>query len=175
MTVVDDFLNNLTALGFFEFLLPWLFTFAVVYGLLMKASLFGSDVNKKVSGVVALVLAFFIAPAAGPQLTAFFTSLGTGITVVLAGIVTFVLFAVILGVEGKFRDKGPTLWFAIGAAVVVFLMSTGGTLGILPRTLGGNTLMSILFVLVLLAVVWFVVKGDGGSAPAPAPAPANGH
>jgi len=79
MAITDDFITNLTQLGFFEFLLPWLFTFAIVYGLLMKANLF-DKVNAKVSGVLALVIAFFITPFAGPWLTNFFAVTGLGIT-----------------------------------------------------------------------------------------------
>ena len=34
------------SLGFFNFLLPWLFTFAIVYGLLAKANVFGGNNNR---------------------------------------------------------------------------------------------------------------------------------
>ena len=56
---------NLNALGFFGFLLPWIFMFAVTYGLLAKAKFFE---DTKIVGVISLVLAFFVVGFGGPWL-----------------------------------------------------------------------------------------------------------
>jgi len=69
--VTSDIVSTLSTLGFFDFLLPWLFTFAVTFGILAKSKLFGDD-TRRISVAIALVVAFFAVGFAGPQLAGFF-------------------------------------------------------------------------------------------------------
>jgi hypothetical protein len=162
MTVVDDFLNTMTQLGFFEFLLPWLFVFAIVYGLLIKLNIFG-EANQKISAILAMVLAFFTAPFAGVQLAAFFVSLGTEVTIVLAGLLTIMLFAGILGIEKGIGEIKHIKYAVVALAAIVFFIALGGE--ITNFTLGSNTVMTVVFLAVLVGAIWYVI-GGGGSAPA---------
>mgnify|MGYP001405172113 CR=1 FL=1 len=169
-SIVDTFLVNMNQLGFFDFLLPWLFTFAIVYGLLTKLNLFG-DVNPKISAVLAIVFAFFTAPFAGVYLATFFATLGTEITIVLSGLLTVMLFASILGFEGSAISKIPhAIYAVIGLGAIVFFIALGGE--IQNINLGTNTVMTAVFILVLVAAVWFIVGRNGGSASAPTSPPA---
>src|SRR3989338_2615889 len=88
---------------FYNFLLPWLFTFVIVYGLLDKVGLFG-DANQKVSLALALVAAFFVTATGGPFFAGFFAKLFIGASSFLAGILVVILFLAILGTEGKHGD-----------------------------------------------------------------------
>src|SRR3989338_7869016 len=88
--------TNLNQLGFFGFLLPFIFIFAVAYGLLMKAKYFE---DQKIIGVISLVLAFFVVGFGGPGLANFFVNLFGLATIVLAGILVIVLFVAMSGAD----------------------------------------------------------------------------
>ena len=94
---------NLNALGFFGFLLPWIFMFAVTYGLLAKAKFFE---DTKIVGVISLVLAFFVVGFGGPWLAGFFVNLFGYAAVIIAGLLVIVLFITMSGGSvGKFFDN----------------------------------------------------------------------
>ncbi len=85
---------------FYGFLLPWIFSFAIVYGLLAKANIF-DKVNRQVSVALAFVIAFFVTGIGGAQLASFFTTLFGGASVFLAGILVIVLFTSMLWTDKK--------------------------------------------------------------------------
>lgn len=156
--------NPFAMLGveFYGFLLPWIFTFAIVYGLLTKAKLFG-DVNSKISVALAFVMAFFVTAAGGPQLADFFITLFGGASAFLAGIIVIILFVAILGYgePGKFKH-----WGALAAVIVIgaalFLVSSGSLGGYIAVS---SDMASLVFWLVIIVVaVWFVTK-EKSSAP----------
>jgi hypothetical protein len=158
--------NPFAALGveFYGFLLPWIFTFAVVYGLLMKAKLFG-DVNAKISVALAFVMAFFVTAAGGPQLADFFITLFGGASAFLAGIIVIILFVSILG-YGKSGDFKH--WGALAAVIVIgaalFLVSSGSLGGYIAVS---SDMASLIFWLVIIVVaVWFVTKEKKETPPA---------
>ncbi|MBI4014931.1 MAG: hypothetical protein HY365_03170 [Candidatus Aenigmarchaeota archaeon] len=160
MTIADIFIANVEQLGFFDFLLPWLFTFAITYGLLIKADIFGAA-NAKISVVLAVVFAFFTAPFAGIFLKSFFSTLSTEMVIVLGGLLTIILFATILGIE---RSSLPyRSYAAIALGAIAFFIAIGGEVS--GIRLGSNTVMTAVFVIILLAAIGFVT----GSAPAAAP------
>ena len=73
MNPFEILVSNLNQMGFFGFLLPWLFMFAVVYGLLVKSKVLGED--QKIIGVVSLVSAFFVIGFGGVAIGTFFSNL----------------------------------------------------------------------------------------------------
>ena len=82
-------------LDFYGFFLPWIFSFAIVFGLLSKLNLFGD--NKRISAALAFVIAFFVTGVGGVQLAMFFTTIFGGASMFLAGILVIILFAAMLG------------------------------------------------------------------------------
>ncbi len=154
--IVTTLMTQLSSIGFFEFLLPWLFTFAVVYGLLMKVGVFG-DVSKKVSPVIAIVIAFFITPYAGPWLASYFSTLSTEIAIVLAGILTLVLFAGMIGFKAdELKSKKWGLPIVVVMAAIVFFFALGGEFTAV--TIGENTIMTVVFIAFLIIAVWFITS-----------------
>src|SRR3989344_7203876 len=75
---------NLRDLGFFGFLFPWILMFALTFGLLLKSKAVGED--KKILGVISMVVAFFVIGFGGPILGNFLTSVFGIATIVLAGL-----------------------------------------------------------------------------------------
>lgn len=161
---IESTLQSLSRIGFYEFLLPWLFTFAVVYGLLVKADLFGG-INKKISGILAIVIAFFVTPYAGPALTSFFATLSVVTSTVIAGIIVIILFGALIGIEGggQFlgKKKGAT-WIVIILGVITFVVAAGG------RFLGINLSSNLgtIFVILLVIAAIAYITGDSGEKPA---------
>ncbi|MBI2578694.1 MAG: hypothetical protein HYW26_03215 [Candidatus Aenigmarchaeota archaeon] len=153
---------------FYGFILPWIFTFAIVYGLLIKLNIFGEKKNDKVSAALAFVIAFFVTAVGGPQLAAFFINLFGGTSVFLAGILVVLLFGAMLGrnITDYWAKNEWALAVVVIIAVVLFLASAGG--GFLGITLSGDTATLIFAVVIVLVAAHFVMSGkDEGEKPAP--------
>lgn len=147
---------NLNALGFFGFLLPWLFMFAVVFGLLAKTKILSED--PKVSAVVSLVLAFFVIGYGGPWLANFFVNLFGVAAVVIAGILVTVLFVSMAGGDiGELMKNKAVLALVVGLGIVVFVMVLGAwTVVADPNTI------AIIVMLIVMAVAIVFITGKGG-------------
>ncbi len=160
--------NPFSVLGpeFYGFLLPWIFTFAVVYGLIKRANTFGNE-TAKVSVAVAFVAAFFVTAAGGPALAGYFITLFGGASVFIAGILVVILF---LAMVDKHSALNST--YVVGALVVIgvflFLSSSGTVLGI---NIDSQMATLIFWGIILIAVAWFMTSSAGAPAPA---APAAG-
>ena len=159
-------MEQLSALGFFEFLLPWLFTFAVVYGLLAKADLFGGA-NTRISALIGIIAAFFVTPYAGPWLASYFSTIFGGAAVVLAAILVIVLFAAMLGIKGEgLGQKKYGLPIVAIIGIVLFFFAAGGDLGFFGTpAIGDNVIMTIIFLAILVIAVWLVVGGKKEISP----------
>ncbi|MFP4115716.1 MAG: hypothetical protein ACLFTQ_00715 [Candidatus Aenigmatarchaeota archaeon] len=72
---------------FFEYALPWLLTFAIVYGFLQHYKV---PESKSARGVISIVLAFFVMPAAAPVMS-FLREVGAGLVVIVTGIIFFLV------------------------------------------------------------------------------------
>ena len=154
--------TELTNIGFYNFLLPWLLTFAIVYGLLFKANLFG-DVNKKVSGILAIVIAFFVTFYSGPVMATYFTTIFAGFATVAAAILVVVMMVALVGFkmqwEGSKNIRYGTVAVLIAIGVVLFMISAGASW--LRWTLWSNSYVTAIFIILLiLAAVAFVMGGD---------------
>ena len=148
--------------GFYGILLPFVFTFAIVYALLQKTAIAGNDTGKRVTVVIAFVIGLFVTALGGPELAAFFITLSGGAAIILAGILVILLFVALIGKEPK------TTHMVVVAAVVVigvilFLNATGAF--VIVRL--DSQIVSLIFVfIVLAAVAWFLYSADkGGSSP----------
>lgn len=168
MSFLTQLVTELQALGFYEFLLPWLLTFAIVYGLLTKTGVLGGGkMGHRVSGIVAIVAAFFITPFAGPVIASYFTTLFTGASTILAGILVIVLFAAMAGIEigwgedSNWKKNGAVLTFIIVGIVLIILAASGQFIGV--PVLGANLSAAALFMIlvVILAVAFVLVGGNG--------------
>jgi len=90
--------DNLNKMGFFGFLLPFVFTFAVVFALLLKNKF--SD-NNRINGVIALVVAFFVIGYGGPGLAAFFVNLFGMAAIIIAVLLVIIFFVAMTGTDAS--------------------------------------------------------------------------
>ena len=149
--------------NFTNFLLPWIFTFAIVYGLLFKAKIFG-DANPKISVALAFVIAFFVTATGGPQLGAFFVNIFGGAATFVAGILVVILFLTMAGYTTPTAPKAAVLAALVILGVILFLISQGPVSGF---RLDQQTASLIFWAIVILAVIYYVSQG-GQVAPPPA-------
>ena len=147
--------------GFYGILLPFIFTFAITYALLIKSPLNSNETGRRVSVVIAFVIGLFVTAIGGPELAAFFITLFGGASIIMAGILVVVLLLILVGHSGKVDSKNTIILAAvILIGVVLFLNATGSLVlfEISPQ------LSNIIFVfLVLIAVAWFLYNAGGES------------
>ena len=149
--------SNLNQLGFFGFLLPWIFIFAVAFGILVKSKVLGED--KRVDAVVSIVLAFFVVGFGGPFLADFFVSLFGIAAMIIEGILVLVLFMGVAGISlDKISDNKAVLVFFVGLALVLFFVALGG----LFVRVSNDTAATILIIIVLAAAVALITGVGGG-------------
>ncbi len=152
MATADPF-TVLTQLGpgFYGIFLPFLFTFAIVFGLLEKVKVIP---NTRINAVLAFVLGFFVAAVGGPQLAAFFISISSGAAIFLAGFLVIILMVTLFGYgkDGDFKHTA-VLAVVIIIGIVLFLSSTGSFINL---GISSDMANLIFVVIVLIAVVWFV-------------------
>ncbi|MBI4162148.1 MAG: hypothetical protein HY513_00565 [Candidatus Aenigmarchaeota archaeon] len=148
--------QNLNALGVFGFLLPWVFVFVVVYALLMKSK-FSED--KRLIGVLSLVVAFFSIGFGGPPLANFFVSLFGFGTLIIALIFIIILFLAMTGRDiSKIGDTKTLTVVAAGIGIIIFSVALGGYgVNITDSVIG------ILFIIIVLAIAIMFVTGNSGS------------
>ena len=163
-----DILNPFASIGidFYGFLLPWIFTFAIVYGLLMKTKICGEAVNKQISISLAFVMAFFVTAVGGQTLASTFISLFGGSAIFLAGILVVVLFMTMVGKTHEDLGKNVgvlVVLVIIGAAL--FLASTGNIIGL---QIDSQISATVFWLIIILAVIYLVTK-EKAETTAPAP------
>ncbi|MBI2971378.1 MAG: hypothetical protein HYY37_03115 [Candidatus Aenigmarchaeota archaeon] len=153
--------NPFAQLGpeFYGFLLPWIFTFAVVYALAGKTPV---GEKKEVAAAIALVAAFFVTAVGGPQMAAFFSALFGGSAIFLAGILVVLLFTTLAGVkwEGG-TSKMIVLIGLVLLGIFLFIASSGSAVGVL---ISPDLAALIFWGVIILAVIWMVAYKDAGGA-----------
>lgn len=155
---------SLTGADLFTGILPWLFVFAICYGLLTKINIFG-NVNKQVSIALSVVIASFAVAVGGGQIAYYFSALFGGFSMFAAGILVVLLFLAL----ASGGDKKHLVWFegsqwVLGAVIligiVLFLGSSGNALGFAIDSYWANV---VFWLIILLAIIYFVThEGMGG-------------
>lgn len=85
---MDQLPGNLPLGGeFFTYALPWLLTFAIVYGFLQHVEI---PKSSSARAVISLVLAFFVMPVAAP-IVGFLQGIGTSLILVITGVLFFLV------------------------------------------------------------------------------------
>jgi hypothetical protein len=167
--------------GIFQFYLPFIIMFAILYGLLRRAKIFGEQ--KNIDMIIALAASLFVMvfTPAGITLTEFFANFFGGTLIVFVTILAFLLITFMIAVPlggGKAPDFGKAALAAVIAggilAVGVFVLSgglaifPGLTFGVVPAVPviifpGISTADLAILIVVLLTVLAliFLARGEG--------------
>ncbi len=150
-----SFLLQLEQLGFFQYILPFLLIFAVVYAILSRINVF--ETNKGAALVVALAvgllsLQFNIVPA---FFQIIFPNLGIGVSILLVGLIlagaflpwsgegswikyvffglgALIFFVVVLSsFASPYNFLGGSWWQNYGGLIVVLLVIIGAVIGVI--------------------------------------------
>jgi hypothetical protein len=159
---------NLQSMGFFQFLFPFLLAFAILYGSLQwifKEGLGG----QRVHALISVVLAFFVMLYSAYN-TWLYTMLAEASGIWL-GMATVLLFIVVITALA-----GVNLHEVLGGApkglkylavlviiyiVIVSILGTGAYSTYLPFWLTGSDLWTVVLVIIILAIVFWFVGGEG--------------
>lgn len=134
MSVFRDALMFLDGVGVYDVVLPLLLIFSIVYAILEKTKVFGTEkvkdktvTRKNVNAMVAFVAAFFVVASA--QLVGTIHRLVADVSLVL---VTFVMFMILIGVfhkdgeiELSARWKGVFMFISFTSLALILMNALG--------------------------------------------------
>jgi len=146
-------------------ILPWIFSFAIVYGLVLRSKVFGeaSDaVARGISGIIGAVAAFLVTMAAGPSIGNFLTTISGSVVMYAAVILGIVMLFAIVNPELLRKYEGGK-----GLALIVCIIAVAGlvisylTPGATPLRISQDLIVLIITLIVIAGVVWFAVGLEG--------------
>jgi len=172
-------IEKLRGTGFFEFLLPFMLTAAIFYGLLRKSKIFGEpEKNVAVNGIVALTAAFMVwsyPVLAGvsfvDKFPVFFTQAMSAMLVMMVGLLITSMFVPPDLPEKITKMLDKRLWIVlvlgilIGGGILIssglinLFFPTGPTFGGVSEDVIMTVSVVILFFVTILIMAW---SGGGG-------------
>ena len=189
-TMASQILGNLQQMGFFDFVLPWIFAFAIVYGILVVSNIFND--NKAIYAVISMVIAFFVTNYSpyGTSLAFFFSDLfGQGIMVLAGLLVIILMLALFMGSDwrsvitkpltlvfvllgmNESEIKGQYIVFGlllVALGAFVFLQASGWSFSMPSMSVDDSVIYALIIAAMLIAVVVLVAKegksGGGGKS-----------
>ncbi len=167
MALLDQVFQTLGGVGLFQFGLPLLVTFAIVYGILDRIDLFEQP---RINGIIAVVAGFFVANFAGNAgagIGLFMSNFFGAFAVVLVFLVG-IMMAIELGSGGADVGRKDTLHKAvlfIGALALVAIFISWGGLSLIgvPAQVDGlfldqTSVVTLLIILAAVGLIYYVVK-----------------
>jgi len=175
MAFINEFLVYLEQMDFYSFVLPFIFSFAIVYSLSLK--IFGGKDSKSgnaVSTIIALVFSFYLTAYTpfGTTLSAFFTQFfGQMSIVIISALFVLILFGLAglrffrgEGGEGIFdKYKNPIILF-IFLVVGIYFISAGG----FSLNISSSLTRTAILLFVIIMAVLFVTGSEGKTSEKPA-------
>lgn len=137
MVSFADLLSIAKDIGFFEFYLPFVLTFAIFYGLLEKMKLFG-DKSRNINLIISLVVSLYIIAftPVGITFAQFLASFFNNVALIIITLIAFgmILFVLFPALGAGQPDFGKYLkWILpIGALLALGAFMSSGGLAIFP-------------------------------------------
>ncbi len=171
--------------GLYDVVLPFILVFTIVFAILEKSKVLGTEevsgkevTRKNLNAMVAFVIAFLVIASA--QLVDIITTVSSQVVILL---LLSVLFLLLVGSfyqesEGGYLQGGWKTFFMfimfIGI-VLIFLGAIKNASGqswldifwdYVSQGQGGDAVGSIILLIIIVLLVWFVIRTPGGSEPA---------
>lgn len=152
-------LGNMNRLKIYDFFLTWLLFFAILFAVLKKAEVFGTE--NSVNGVISMVMSFFIInyTPVGTTLGAFFSTLFGLAAVIVAGLLVGILFLGMAGIKPNEilgKDGKTPLAVLLGFLALIAFISVGG---LNFFNLSSDLMMTLAMIMIMLFAVMFIAKG----------------
>lgn len=123
---ITDILNQLADAGVFAYVLPFLLVFAVVFGILQKAKIFGSDDNRT-KGINAIVaVAVGLLSLQFDFVSTFFAEIFPKLGIAIAGLLVLLILATVF-MKDDDDDKKNTFWIiglVLAGLVILWALSS---------------------------------------------------
>ncbi|MCD6274798.1 MAG: hypothetical protein J7J15_02110 [Candidatus Aenigmarchaeota archaeon] len=157
----------------YQVVFPWIFCFAIIYGLLLRSKIFGEANDKTargVSGIIGLVAGYLIVMGFGSSIGTFLANISASTVMFLTVIMGIVLVITLINPDfltGKELKKvSPT---SIGILVVIIvaawliLSGIGSGIGWYNLYSFQQDILALIIVIIIIGIMmWFVTSG--GSA-----------
>lgn len=171
-TALGSAMDFLRDFGFFDVILPFLLVFTIIFAILEKTRIFGSDeidgkkyAKKNINAMVAFVVAFFVV-AAKEVVQSLQVSL-PNVALILIAIICFMMLAGSFMGDKEFSFEGRKRWIVFLtlimfiAIVLIFFNSLGWLTPIIDFIMEntGAVLVPAVLVIVIIGTIAFVVGG----------------
>lgn len=158
-------------IGLYDVVLPFLLVFTIVFAILEKTKVFGTDkiegkeyTKKNINAMVSFVMAFFV--IASSKLVAIITEVTANVVLLLLLSVLFLLLVGSFFKEGTgvFLEGGWRIFFMIIMFVgiaLIFLNALGWldkAWGFIGKGQGGNAVGSIVLIVIIIFFMVYIVK-----------------
>ena len=161
---IGNLFASLQQSGFFDYVLPFLLIFAIVYAILMKSSLFDSKaINAIISLAVGLMaLQFPLVPRFFAEI---FPQLGVGLAIILIAIVLLSIFSK----ETEDNKLQNVINYVIfGVAGLIFLVIVLNSLDLVTWGFEGGFFYNIPWgtiipVALVILAIWAIIKSGGNN------------
>lgn len=152
-------IDQLTDLGLFDFILPFLLIFAVIFGTLSYMKMFGD--SRGVNVLIALVIGLLA--VRWPVYTDFLNIISPKLGI---GLVILLVLIILIGLFVPKRSKAVVGWILIAIGFIIFLVIISQTYERLRPEYGGGFLTGdligyLILIALLIGVVVAVVVGSG--------------
>jgi len=163
MAGFEDLLLAGKQVGIFDFYLPFVLSFAIVYGILRKAKIFGEDkVGRTVDLIISVILSLFVIgyTPVGVTIAMFFGTMFTGTVTLIVTLLGTIMVLYVLGkvvgidIPGKKSDKWAVTLIAITLLLAAGIFASSGGLSFF----GGVGMPNISFPLPALPSVTVTVE-----------------
>ncbi len=161
---------NMQQMGFFQFLFPFLLSLAIIFGLLEWT--FGGEkrrLPKSANALIALIVSFFVMlwTVSNPGIVTFFANISGYWLVAGSGILFILILLALVGVKTEEHflqshwGKWTLILVIIAIGVVIFFGAGGQSLIGVPYWMFSTELWTIVFFIIVLAIVMFVISSSG--------------
>jgi len=116
-----NLLSQWEQMGIFTYMLPFLLIFAIVYGILSKVPLFGTDNNKTINAIIALVVGLMALQF--DMVPLFFADILPRLGVALIGVLIFLILMGLFANPDNKTLMNTLMWGSFGVAVLIVLQS----------------------------------------------------
>ena len=169
-----QFLQNF---GFFDVILPFLLVFTVVFGILEKTRIFGTEKvggkdvpRKNINSMIAFTIAFFVIAA-----TQVVNVMQVALPYIMLVLVFIIAFLILFGATMSGKEE-MNLWenspklrgvfvFGIFVAMIAIILGAFGMLqdliNLIYGGMRGTVVSSVVLLAVVLGSIWFVMHGSG--------------
>ncbi|MBI4141269.1 hypothetical protein HY485_05525 [Candidatus Woesearchaeota archaeon] len=180
-TILGNVIDFFQVIGIYEVVLPFLLTFTIVFAILEKTKVFGTEViggqplpRKNLNSLVAFVMGFLVLASA--QLVEIITQVSSQVVVLL---LLIVFFLTMIGTFYKGKDKEEVLtekwqtffmFFMFIGILFIFLAAIKDKQGhswleVALNWVGqfwtSTAVASIILIIVIVGIVWLIIRKEG--------------